>query len=98
MKHHELVNLSSNTGFFGFLRSLSMQKKLQCISNIESDICTINMGIGLPYFNLVKKLDPYPQSLVVRVRFKDGGIYIFMYILLQTQLFRCTCKCLICAV
>jgi hypothetical protein len=32
-----------------------------------------NMGIGLPYFNMVKKPDPYPQSLVVRVRFKDGG-------------------------
>jgi len=31
-----------------------------------------NMGIGLPYFSMVKKPDPYPQSLVVRVRFKDG--------------------------
>jgi hypothetical protein len=32
-----------------------------------------NMGIGLPYFNMAKKPDPYPQSLVVRVRFRDGG-------------------------
>lgn len=30
------------------------------------------LGIGLPYYNVVKKVDHYPQSLVVRVRLKDG--------------------------
>ena len=32
-----------------------------------------NIGIGLPYQNISKKIDNYPQSLVVRVRLKDGG-------------------------
>ena len=30
------------------------------------------LGIGLPYYNVVKKVDHYPQSLVIRVRLKDG--------------------------
>ena len=32
-----------------------------------------NMGIGLPYYSQVKKIDPYPNSLIVRVKLKDGG-------------------------
>jgi len=31
------------------------------------------LGIGLPYYNVTKKVDHYPQSLVVRVKLKDGG-------------------------
>ena len=36
-----------------------------------------NMGIGLPYYTQVKKVDPYPNSLIVRVRLKDGGNFFF---------------------
>ena len=32
-----------------------------------------NMGIGLPYYSQIKKVDPYPNSLIVRVKLKDGG-------------------------
>ena len=33
---------------------------------------TNNMGIGLPYYSQIKKVDPYPLSLIVRIRLKDG--------------------------
>ena len=31
------------------------------------------MGIGLPYYTAPKKIDPFPLSLVIRIRLKDGG-------------------------
>ena len=33
-----------------------------------------SLGIGLPYYNVTKKVDHYPQSLVVRVKLKGGGM------------------------
>ena len=46
--------------------------------------CSSNdMGIGLPYYSQIKKVDPYPLSLIVRVRLKDGCKSIISVIFLS---------------
>lgn len=47
-------------------------KKASCSTN--------SMGIGLPYYTQIKKVDPYPLSLIVRIRLKDGGKIIVVYV------------------
>jgi Sgf11 (transcriptional regulation protein) len=42
-------------------------------SSLSSSCSTNNLGIGLPYYTAPKKIDPFPLSLVIRIRLKDGG-------------------------
>ena len=42
-------------------------------ASLPSSCTTNNLGIGLPYYTAPKKIDPYPLSLVIRIRLKDGG-------------------------
>ena len=53
-------------------KCLNGGKRGGLVGNKKSSSSFGGLGIGLPYYNVVKKVDHYPQSLVVRVRLKDG--------------------------
>lgn len=53
-------------------KCLNGGKRGGLVGNKKSASSYGSLGIGLPYYNVVKKVDQYPQSLVVRIRLKDG--------------------------